>query len=219
MRIGRTSSIVVVLAVFLLLSSTQNVFAGLIDQKQESTGPWNSTIKSFEPIGQEFKPTLPILEAVEVNIITTANLGGDDTITLTIREGTIGGTVIATASNLVTQGFNGWLYFALTPVSVLPESTYVIRLEVTKLTFGWQYYPSDLYMRGDAIEGGVSKSGQDFTFRTYGNQQQSAPSGPQHIGGEVFSANKLAVLSPFLALIGLAGVVASAAFAFKRRRI
>jgi len=42
------------------------------------------------------------------------------------------------------------------------------------------------------------------------------PEGPNnHVGGEVFSANKLVVLSPYLALIG---IVAVAAIVIKRRR-
>ena len=49
------------------------------------------------------------------------------------------------------------------------------------------------------------------------NDPSQQPSNPYHyVGGEVFSANKLAVLSPYLALIGVAAV---AIVAFKRRRI
>ena len=49
------------------------------------------------------------------------------------------------------------------------------------------------------------------------NQHVPAPpSGPSgYVGGEVFTANKLAVLSPYLALIGL---VAVAAFVLKKRK-
>ena len=51
------------------------------------------------------------------------------------------------------------------------------------------------------------------------NQQRSPPSNPYHyVGGELFTANKLAVLSPYLALIGLAGVVVSAVLTVKRRK-
>ncbi len=46
-----------------------------------------------------------------------------------------------------------------------------------------------------------------------------APSDPYHyVGGEIFTPNKLAVLSPYLALIGLTGVVASAVIVTKTRR-
>ena len=60
----------------------------------------------------------------------------------------------------------------------------------------------------------------DYPFSTVTdatcNQRQPAPSNPyQHVGGEVFTANKLAVLSPYLALIS---VVAVAAVVVKRRR-
>ena len=48
------------------------------------------------------------------------------------------------------------------------------------------------------------------------NQHPPAPPVPTHVGGEVFSANKLAVLSPYLALIS---VVAVAAVVVKRRRV
>jgi hypothetical protein len=48
------------------------------------------------------------------------------------------------------------------------------------------------------------------------NQLSRAPSNPYHyVGGEVFSANKLAVLSPYLALIS---IVAVAAVLVKRRK-
>ena len=49
-------------------------------------------------------------------------------------------------------------------------------------------------------------------------REPTTPSGPSgYVGGEVFSANKLAVLSPYLALIGLVGVI-STVVAVKRRR-
>jgi len=48
-------------------------------------------------------------------------------------------------------------------------------------------------------------------------QQYSPPSDPSgHVGGELFAANKLAVLSPYLALIGF---VAVAAVLVKRRKV
>ena len=47
-------------------------------------------------------------------------------------------------------------------------------------------------------------------------KQRSAPlSTPTHVGGELFTVNKLAVLSPYLALIS---VVAVAAVLVERRR-
>ena len=111
---------------------------------------------------------MPILEAVEVRVSSPVP-AGDDTIILTVREGTIDGTPIATASQFLVDGFQGWVYFTLTPVSVTPESTYVIRLQATKTTFLWCYGVGDPYPRGVAIESGTGISGQDFAFRTYGS--------------------------------------------------
>ena len=48
------------------------------------------------------------------------------------------------------------------------------------------------------------------------SRQSSRPSNPtQHVGGQLFTANKLVVLSPYLALIG---VVTVAAFVLKRQK-
>jgi hypothetical protein len=186
------------------MSSGQNVFAAVLDQKQESLFS-SSQILAFDPIGQEFKPSLPILEAVEVRVSSPVP-AGDDTITLTVREDTITGTVIATASQFLVQGFEGWVYFTLTPVSVTPDSTYVIRLEATKTTFLWDYGVGNPYPRGVAIESGNPISGQDFTFRTYGSTYTPPIGAP--VGGFIEPVNKVAVFAPYLALLGVIGAVA-----------
>ena len=57
-----------VLVALIMSLSTQNVFAAVLDQKQETiTLSAAAAILSNDPIGQEFQPALPILEAVEVN--------------------------------------------------------------------------------------------------------------------------------------------------------
>jgi len=201
----------VVLAVLLALASTQNVFAMVIDQKQESfVGA--TQILSGDPLGQEFQPSLNTLEAVEVNL-DTMNQGGDDTITLTIRQGSVTGAVLATAAKSLTQGFSGWVYFALASVRVTVGSTYVIRLSATKNTFGWRYsdgnpYPSGMMIRGEL---GVPEMvpRQDCAFRTYGSTSSS-------VGGVIVSTSTYMALAPYLAMIGL--VATTAAVAFKKRR-
>ncbi len=51
-------------------------------------------------------------------------------------------------------------------------------------------------------------------------QRQPAPSNPYHyVGGELFTANKLAVLAPYLALIGLIGVVSTVYVLARRREV
>jgi hypothetical protein len=212
---------VAVLAIVLALSSAQNVFATTLDQKQEDS-PYNYTIQilSSSPIGQEFKPSLSILEAVEVKI-GTMNQGGDDIVTLTIRRGTITGTVMATADEPLVQGFEGWVYFSLTPVSVTPESTYVIQLQVTKNTFGWFASSSNPYPRGVAIdtepgEGTHPEPEIDFCFRTYGSGSTSTPAGP--VGGFMEPVNKLVIFAPWLAVIGLVGCIATVVVVSRKRR-
>jgi hypothetical protein len=71
-------------------------------------------------------------------------------------------------------------------------------------------------------DGSLSIDGQPNTlspsdFVLTCNQLSRAPSNPtQHVGGELFTANKLVVLSPYLALIS---VVAVAAVLVKRKKI
>ena len=202
------------LTVLLAFMSTQNVFAATLDQKQETVHN-NATaqILSNDPLGQEFRPTLGTLEAVEV-WIGTMNPGGDDTITLTIRQGSVTGAVLATADKSLTQGFSGWVYFTLGLVRVTAGSIYVIRLSATKNTFGWFYSDLNPYPGGMAIMGelGIPEMlpADDFTFRTYGSISST-------VGGVVLPTSKLDIVAPFAALGGLV-VAVSAVVAVKRRR-
>jgi hypothetical protein len=206
----------VVLAALLAIASTQNVFAATLDQKQETVSIFNSCIQTCDPIGQEFKPSLPVLEAVEVYIGTINGWAGDDTITLTVRQGTIGGPIIVTGSKSLVTGFKGWVYFPLTPVSVTPESTYVIRLQATKITFSWYYSPDALYSRGVAFENGAAIAVQGFTFRTYGSAATTSTTTKPSVGGVVLPTDSLTVLVPYLAMIGLV-TVAATVYVTKRR--
>ena len=222
MHIGRTSSMLAILAVFLVVLSVSGPAYGseVIDQKQETWGGAQS-IKNNPFVGQEFVPSLPNLIAVEVHIYFADNVPTSQ-LTLSIREGTIDGTVVSGStqskdvSGNVDDGF--WLRFDFpVPLSVTPLSTYVIRLEANDPSglLAWNYAVTDLYSSGRAIINSIPSSGSDFTFRTYAQVSES-PSGPSgYVGGELSSANKLAVLSPYLALIS---IVAVAAFALKKRK-
>jgi hypothetical protein len=75
-----------------------------------------------------------------------------------------------------------------------------------------QLHMGDGYLDIVGQEQNVLPSDYDVTC----NQLSRAPSNPYHyVGGELFTANKLAVLSPYLTLIS---AVAVAAVLFKRRR-
>jgi hypothetical protein len=155
----------------IITSCAPIAFASTLDQKQEISDP-AITIMGNMPIGQTFKPSLPVLEAIEVKIITM-NSEGDDNITLNIRQGTMDGTIVATTSKLIAYNFDGgngeWVMFSFTPVPVIPESTYIIELQASTYTFGWLWY-EDVYPRGAMIQDGFFK-GNDFTFRTYGSEE------------------------------------------------
>jgi len=203
---------VAVLAVVAALSATQNVFAAVIDQKQELFDS-AAQILFNSPIGQEFQPSLNRLEAVEVRIGTINHLG-DDTITLTVREGSISGMILATSTQSVADGFDGWVYFSLTPISVTLGSTYVIQLSATKATHEWwRKSNTNPYPNGRAIVGGNPQDNNDMTFRTYGSTATS-PS----VGGVVIPPNTFALVSPWLAVIGLVGCIATVVVVAKKRR-
>ena len=130
----------VLLVVLLAVALTRSAFAGVIDQKQElDSAVAYGFPGSDQMLGQEFKPSLPILEAVEVKLENTGGGVGGYTFTLTIRDGTISGAILASASQLVDHDFNGWLRFTLTPLYVTPGSTYVMRLQATSAPFAWLY--------------------------------------------------------------------------------
>jgi hypothetical protein len=205
--------VVAVLAVVLALSSTQNVFAAALDQKQEVVdGSWNLGYGDPSTLGQEFQPSLPILVAVEVNLVVEFTPA---TIILNVRHGTITGAILGSASLSVPVG-TSWVYFSLGSVSVTPSSTYVI--EVTDANMGqtppqpvssyWSASDSDSYPKGAAIVL-RAPTGFDFAFRTYGESPASPPTPVgASVGGLMEPVNKLAVFVPYLALFGVIGAVA-----------
>ena len=190
---------------------------GVVDQKQEDLSGGSISIFFQSPIGQQFIPSLSPLIGVDVWVRGIAF--DSDTLTVNIRESAISGNLLSTTSKLVSSPFQGWVHFDLpSEVQVTIGSTYVIQLVVTENIFFWQSSGGGSYPLGNAIIGGTEEIGVDFAFRTYAPGSASPPNPHHYVGGELFSADKLAVLSPYLALMGLAGVVASTAVVMKRRR-
>ena len=114
---------------------------------------------------QTFQPGLPILTGVDIDIYNANQHLGDDTITVEILKFDV---VLATASQLVTAGFDGLLHFDFpTEVYVNIGETYLLSVPGTKDTFGWKY-AGDTYPNGIMFLGGVSKPDQDWLFQTYG---------------------------------------------------
>jgi len=116
---------------------------------------------------QTFEPNMPILVGVDIDI-RTANPGvGDDLITVEIVKS---GVVLATASRLVSVGFDGLLHFdfpSKVPVNI--GETYVLNVPGTKDTFGWKY-GADTYPGGIRYLGNTAKPNHDWRFQTYGVQ-------------------------------------------------
>jgi hypothetical protein len=184
----------------------------ILDQKQETWGA-HAQIQSNEPIGQSFIPTLSPLAAVDVHIYTINPGVGDDTITCRIRDSTIGGTILGTASQLVADGFEGWVQFIfLQPILVNPGSTYVIELDANLATFAWSYVDGNPYPDGGSIvQGNPPEDEFDRTFRTY-SLPYTVP-----VGGVITSVDKLAMLTPYMALAGLI-IAVSTVYVIKRRK-
>jgi hypothetical protein len=114
---------------------------------------------------QTFQPGLPILTGVDIDIYNANQHLGDDTITVEILKFDV---VLATASQLVTAGFDGLLHFDFpTEVYVNIGETYLLSVPGTKDTFGWKF-GGDTYPNGIRFLGEMEKPYHDWFFQTYG---------------------------------------------------
>ena len=206
--------------VIVLASSVNAATVEVIDQHSDYYGG-SRNIGLFSPLGQEFTPTMSPLIAVELYVespIINPPLP-DNTITVHIREATIDGNILGTASRLASSGFEGWLRFdfpgGIDMTFGLGSSVYVIEVSSSGTTFVLHFSPTDVYLGGRSIVSGAPVATEDQSFRTYSTKETSPSGTSGHVGGEVFSANKLAVLSPYLALFS---VIAVAAVLVKRHR-
>jgi len=118
-----------------------------------------------------------------------------------------------------------WGYFIMV-TGQLSSPTFLVTIEYMSNDgpeIGYDGYPTYLYWCslegtpghwqdvGDAGNFMIRAQTEKMSFK----EKPSEPTDPQHVGGELFSANKLAVISPYLALFS---VVAVAAVVVKRRR-
>ena len=121
--------------------------------------------------GQEFTPSMPKLIGVDVGIGAINPGGGDDIITMNIRQATIDGPILDTRSEEIQVPFNGLKHFSFPcpGVKVIPGNVYVIELTATKKTFGWwsNGIGYDAYPRGRAIRNGSPSERADQVFQTY----------------------------------------------------
>ena len=154
---------------------------GALDQENDPGGFVGfQQIQAFAPIGQEFKPTQPALVSVDVRIYVCNSSFGDDTITLRVRDATIGGTILAEASQVIENTFNftEWVHYDVS-ATLVPGQTYVIELEAAaQPTHCWSGGSAgDQYADGRGIRNGTPEANRDFLFRTF--------SGVNFVGGIV----------------------------------
>jgi len=175
-------------------SSSEVLAHGVIDQQHE-TSNGASQIDAFEPVGQEFTPTMASIVAAEVRL-ESFNQQGAASITLRVRSLTIAGTILASATQSVPQDLPGgeaWIHFELpSAVNLTPGQTYVIELESTNASHGWQRQNPGSYAGGSGIFSGAI-SALDWRFRTYGGESVSIK-GDVDCSGAVNSIDALKLL-------------------------
>ncbi|OGD54495.1 hypothetical protein A3K80_08825 [Candidatus Bathyarchaeota archaeon RBG_13_38_9] len=182
-----------------------NAITETLDQKQEGNQTCQN-ILVYSPTGQEFTPTISPLSAVEIYFRTYEAPG---TLTVNIRESTIDGTILGTASKLMSDVFDGWLRFDFPGgIALTPGSLYVIEVNTDASNFLWCAQGQNPYPGGRYIMEGIPDESADKAFRTYA----SAP-----VGGVVLPINKLVILTPYMAIAGLI-IAVSAVYVMRRRK-
>jgi hypothetical protein len=115
---------------------------------------------------------------VDVGLVTGNAGRGGDTVTLFVID--LEGVVLATVSEYIHEGFNGFFYFDLPGdgIRITAGEPLLLRLNDTgKVVFGWQYVGGDCYADGTRYKGGncelpefggnLCRQGKDYLFRTY----------------------------------------------------
>jgi hypothetical protein len=97
-------------------------------------------------------------------------------------------------------------------VKVTPGLTYVIELTGTEILSYWGTALGNLYPNGRGIQNGFPEEDEDRAFRTYGPSSNLQP-----VGGVVMPANTFAMVSPWLALVGVVGCIGTVVVLARRR--
>ena len=177
---GRLPLALTILVTSLAISPRTATAAGaisIVDQyMDQSTNLWQSIVY-LSPIGQEFTPRLPALDAVELRIeemschTWPAPSEPSAEVWLNIRQATIAGPIIGTSSPvMIPSCVAGIVKFDFPSlVSLAPSHLYVIDVHAQTLnpgvylrTLGIGY---DTYPGGQAIALGQREDGTDMWFR------------------------------------------------------
>ena len=122
------------------------------------------------PMGQTILPSSTIFAGADVYLKTINPGTGSDKLTLNLREGSIQGTVVASATVEVADGFSSLVHIPLAkPARTVPGTLYTLELQATRPTHAWVISdrPYNAYEDGTAIFTGSEKPDRDMWFRTY----------------------------------------------------
>ncbi len=143
---------------------------GFLTPDQSNTEPWKSAWANLINAQQSFKPSLPRLTGVEVELVVArpGPASGEVTMTLMNAEGEL----LADISKTVTVADSNHVLFLLPKggARVLPAQIYSIALNGGGGVFGWKYV-KDGYANGAASLNGKPLSEETpstFLFRTFG---------------------------------------------------
>ena len=127
---------------------------------------WTNRVNDVE---QGFTPTLPRLEAVEVELVVGNRTASDELLTLTILDAS-GHAVSLVSRTVQTENCDQVLFMIPNGgVGVMPGQTYRLKLS-GDTTFGWNYIV-DGYQNGAATFNGqplLADARSTFLFRTFG---------------------------------------------------
>ena len=161
-----------------------------LEQDQANDAPWqNGWVNLQNDARQWFSPSVPRLDAVEVELVV-ANPGPSFD-TLTLRVLSPGGAMLAEVERPVHDGEAGRTLFLLPPkgVEVVPGNAYQIQLSGGAL-FGWKYVAGG-YEGGAATFNGkplLPGTRSTFLFRTYALAGTTGRSEPRAAAAESAAA-------------------------------
>ena len=90
------------------------------------------------PMGQTILPSSTIFAGADVYLKTINPGTGSDKLTLNLREGSIQGTVVASATVEVADGFSSLVHIPLAkPARTVPGTLYTLELQATRPTHAW----------------------------------------------------------------------------------
>jgi len=134
----------------------------------EITYSGGDAIDYHSPIGQSFKPSYPLFTGFDVYLMNDEP--ATRAVTMKLRSGTIGGTVIGSKTFSVSASSAwAWIHSDMSsPVPVNPGSLYVIELVESVGGVNWGINLAGTYTGGNAIIMGADKPAYDNMFKTFG---------------------------------------------------